>query len=88
LSTKSLRTLVSLIVILLSAACSPRPASPTPAVTVEATAASTADTTAADDPGSLMPPAAAEQVTDWWGVIKRTDPGAQYDDYFERQDLG
>jgi hypothetical protein len=29
-----------------------------------------------------------EEVTDWWGVIKSTEPGAQYDDYFERQDLG
>ena len=24
----------------------------------------------------------------WWGVIKNTEPGAQFDDYFERQDLG
>ena len=29
-----------------------------------------------------------ENIADWWGVIKSTDPGAQYDDYFERQDLG
>jgi hypothetical protein len=29
-----------------------------------------------------------EEITDWWGVIKSTEPGAQYDDYFERQDLG
>ena len=39
-------------------------------------------------PGSFMPPGAAEEITGWWGVIKRTKPGAQYDDYFERQDLG
>jgi putative hemolysin len=32
--------------------------------------------------------AIAEEVVDWWGVIKSTDPGTQYDDYFERQDLG
>ena len=35
-----------------------------------------------------MPPGTAEEITDWWGVIKGTEPGAQYDDYFERQDLG
>jgi hypothetical protein len=29
-----------------------------------------------------------EEITGWWGVIKSTEPGAQYDDYFERQDLG
>lgn len=32
--------------------------------------------------------AATEQVVNWWGVIKSTEPGAQYDDCFERQDLG
>ncbi len=35
-----------------------------------------------------MSPGVQEQITDWWGVIKSTAPGAQYDDYFERQDLG
>ncbi len=35
-----------------------------------------------------MPPGTAEKIADWWGVIKSTPPGAQYDDYFERQDLG
>ena len=29
-----------------------------------------------------------EEVTDWWGVIKSTGSGVQFDDYFERQDLG
>jgi uncharacterized protein len=32
--------------------------------------------------------ATTEEVVDWWGVIKSTESGAQYDDYFERQDLG
>ena len=32
--------------------------------------------------------AITEEVTDWWGVIESTEPGAQFDDYFERQDLG
>ena len=35
-----------------------------------------------------MPPGATEEIADWRGVIKSTQPGAQYDDYFERQDLG
>jgi len=38
--------------------------------------------------GGYMPPGTAEEMADWWGVIKSTQPGAQYDDYFERQDLG
>ena len=41
-----------------------------------------------DDPGSDLPPGATEAIVDWWGVIKKTDAGAQLDDYFERQDLG
>ncbi len=35
-----------------------------------------------------MPPGTPEEIEDWWGVIKSTEPGAQFDDYFERQDLG
>jgi hypothetical protein len=35
-----------------------------------------------------MPPGTTEEIVDWWGVIKSTEPGAQFDDYFERQDLG
>ncbi len=35
-----------------------------------------------------MPPDVTEDVSDWRGVIKKTDAGAQFDDYFERQDLG
>jgi hypothetical protein len=35
-----------------------------------------------------MPACATEEIADWWGVIMSTEPGAQYDDYFERQDLG
>jgi putative hemolysin len=38
--------------------------------------------------GGYMSPGTSEEITDWWGVIKSTEPGAQYDDYFERQDLG
>ncbi len=38
--------------------------------------------------GGYMPPGTTESIADWWGVIKSTKSGAQYDDYFERQDLG
>jgi putative hemolysin len=38
--------------------------------------------------GGFMQPGTSEEFSDWWGVIKSTEPGAQYDDYFERQDLG
>src|SRR4030042_2068566 len=54
-------------------------ASPIPAMTVEATT---------DASGGYMPPGTSEEIADWWGVIKSTEFGAQYDDYFERQDLG
>jgi len=46
------------------------------------------DNTGGTNPGSSMPPGATEEVIDWWGVIKSTEPGAQFDDFFERQDLG
>jgi hypothetical protein len=35
-----------------------------------------------------MAPGTSEGTANWWGVIKSTAPGAQYDDYFERQDPG
>ena len=38
--------------------------------------------------GGYKPPETAEELADWWGVIKSTQPGAQFDDYFERRDLG
>lgn len=37
--------------------------------------------------GGYMQPGTSEEFSDWWGVIKNTEPGAQYDDYFERQDI-
>ncbi len=33
--------------------------------------------------GGYMPPGTSEEIADWRGVIKSTEPGAQYDDYFE-----
>jgi putative hemolysin len=41
-----------------------------------------------DGSGGYMPPGSSEEISDWWGVIKSAAPGTQYDDYFERQDLG
>jgi len=38
--------------------------------------------------GGYLLPDTSESIDDWWGVIKSTPPGAQFDDYFERQDLG
>ena len=44
--------------------------SPTPAIAVEATS------TAGGGIGGYMPPGTAEEIADWWGVIKSTEPGA------------
>jgi putative hemolysin len=61
--------------------------SPTPAMTVETTTEASGGT-GENTPGSSMPPGATEKIADWWGVIKSTESGAQFDDYFVRQDLG
>jgi len=61
--------------------------SPTPAVAVEAIAKASSGTEEQAS-GGYMPPGATEEIADWWGVVKSTEPGAQYDDYFERQDSG
>ena len=39
--------------------------------------------TGVDGSGGYMPPGTSEEIADWRGVIKSTQPGAQYDDYFE-----
>jgi putative hemolysin len=62
--------------------------SPTPAIVVEATSTASGGSTEENPSGGYMPPGTSEEIADWWGVIKSTQPGAQYDDYFERQDLG
>lgn len=61
--------------------------SPTLAMTVEATSTASGGTEEQAS-GGYMPPGTSEEIADWWGVIKSTESGAQYDDYFERQDLG
>jgi len=68
--------------------------SPTPATVVEATTQASgggpggSNNSGGNASGGYMPPGTAEEISDWWGVIKSTEPGAQHDDYFERQDLG
>ena len=64
------------------------PKSPTPTTTIEATRPVSEGGSDGNNPGSFMPAGATEEIADWWGIIKSTEPGAQYDDYFERQDLG
>ena len=60
-----------------------------PATPIPSTPAATIDaTTEENGSGGYMPPGTSEKISDWGGVIKSTEPGAQYDDYFERQDLG
>jgi putative hemolysin len=61
---------------------------PTPAATVTATTEANGDGTGEDASGGYMPPGTTEEIVDWWGVIKSTEPGAQFDDCFERQGLG
>jgi len=41
-----------------------------------------------DGAGGAIPPGTSEAVSDWWGTITANPPGAQFDDVFERQDLG
>jgi putative hemolysin len=68
--------------------------SPTHAMTVEVTTEASgggpggSNNSGGKASGGYMAPGTTEELTDWWGVIKSTEPGAQYDDYFERQDLG
>jgi len=68
--------------------------SPTPPMTVEATTEASgggpggSGGTEEQASGGYMPPGTSEEIADWWGVIKSTESGSSYDDYFERQDLG
>ena len=39
--------------------------------------------TGVDGSGGFIPSGTTEEIADWRGVIKSTQPGAQYDDYFE-----
>ena len=61
---------------------------PTPAMSDEAAPKASNEGAGANASGGYMPPGTSEEISDWWGIIKSTPPGAQNDDYFERQDLG
>jgi putative hemolysin len=61
---------------------------PTPGTTIELIDNASGGGAGGDASGGYMPPGTTEEITGWWGLIKSTEPGAQYDDYFERQDLG
>jgi putative hemolysin len=61
---------------------------PTPSMSDEATQKTSNDGTGQNASGGYMAPGTSEEIANWWGVIKSTETGAQYDDYFERQDLG
>jgi putative hemolysin len=70
--------------------CGPAtPIIPTPVLTIEATPEGSgggpggSGGTGGDGSGGYMPPGTSEEIADWRGVIKSTEPGAQYDDYFE-----
>jgi hypothetical protein len=90
-----MKELVTFTIILMALTACTAQTSPTPATIVEATANASgggpggSNGTGGDNAaGGFMPPGATEEIADWWGLIKSTQPGAQYDDYFERQDLG
>lgn len=69
--------------------CSPTAQlTPTPAITLEATTTASGGNNEENASGGYLPPGTSEDIADWWGIIKSTESGAQYDDYFERQDLG
>ena len=69
--------------------CGPVAQSPTPALTAEATANASgggpggSGGTEGNGSGGFIPSGTTEEIADWRGVIKSTEPGAQYDDYFE-----
>jgi hypothetical protein len=65
------------------------PQSSTPAMTVATTTEASGggpgggSTSVGDASGGYIPPGTSKKIADWQGVIKSTEPGAQYDDYFE-----
>jgi putative hemolysin len=56
-------------------------------ITTNADGSQNSECVSPDGRGGNIPPETTEEIADWWGVIKSTDAGAQYDDYFERQDI-
>ena len=62
--------------------------SPTPSISDETTQKESNDEAGENASGGYMAPGTSEEIADWWGVIKSTSSGAEFDDYFERQDMG
>lgn len=62
---------------------------PTPAATDEASGGGPGGSggIVVDGSGGYMQPGSSEEIANWWGVIESTESGAQYDDYFVRQDF-
>lgn len=61
---------------------------PTASISDEATQKESDDDVGENGAGGYMAPGTSEEIADWWGVIKSTKSGSQFDDYFERQDMG
>lgn len=61
---------------------------PTPSMSDETTQKESNDEAGENASGGYMAPGTSEEIADWWGVIKSTPSGAEFDDYFERQDMG
>jgi putative hemolysin len=57
--------------------------SPTPEMTIPVAPTASSTNSLENASGGYMPPGTAEEIADWRGIIKSTEPGAQYDDYFE-----
>jgi uncharacterized protein len=55
------------------------PQSPTPAMAAEATPSASGGNTGENASGGYMAPGTSEAIADWWGVIRSTEPGAQYE---------
>lgn len=67
----------------------PTQINPTSDPVVEATINPDAGNTGVNNAsGGYMPPGTSEEIADWKGIIASTEPGAQYDDYFELQTNG
>ncbi len=62
--------------------------SPTPYLSDEIIQKDSNDEAGENASGGYMAPGTSEEISDWWGVIKSTKSGSQFDDYFERQDMG
>ncbi|MDO9088468.1 MAG: DUF333 domain-containing protein [Anaerolineaceae bacterium] len=61
---------------------------PTASISDETTQKESNDEAGENASGGYMAPGTSEEIADWWGVIKSTPSGAEFDDYFERQDMG